>query len=201
MGKYYRRRRFRRRTKNLISNYFYDTIEFPFSVIPVKVSEVSSYKIHPVQSGENTDSVSLSNILVGDEGSADLSKLFGYVRINAISIICTPTFANHSASVSGFKGDVILVYYNSLRNKHTTYHGGVQQGKFCLHLNPFDVSSKFISLRGSTNDYICLNDIGENYGNIAGAINIFNNGELDADETNRNPYWNCVIKLYCTYKK
>lgn len=199
--KYYKRRRYVKRTKKLISNYYMDTIEFCFSVIPVKVDNNSVYKMHTVQSNENIGAVSISNILVGDEGATDLSRLFGFIKINAISIICTPAFSNHTAAVNGFQGDVILVYFNSLNNKHTTYLGGCAQGKYCLHLNPFTVSKKYVSLRGFTNDFVGLSDVGDNFGNIPGAFCVFNNGDLDADEVNRNPVWNCVLKLYCTFKK
>lgn len=200
--KTYKKRRYWRRRKGISSNYYMDTVEFPFQVKAVGTgTQDGRFKMVTVQSQESTVRVSIANILTGDQGANDLAKIFNYVKVNAISIICNPSYTNKTASLNGFTGDVILTYYGAVLNKQDSYHGGIQQGKNTLHLNPFDVSSKYISLRGFTRDYVGLSDMQEQMGNIPGFICIYNTGEVDPNETSRIPVWNVTLKLYCTYKK
>ena len=201
-SKYYKKKKYYKRKKQPSSNYYMDTIEFPMAIKPVGTGvNDGRYKMHVLQSQEDVVSVSISKILMGDEGAVDLSKIFGYVKVNAISIISNPSYTNKTASLNGFNGDVILVYYASTNNKHDTYHGGIQQGKNCMHLNPFDIGTKYISLRGYTRDYVGLSDLQQAMGNLPGDICIYNSGEVDPQETTRNPVWNVVVKLYCTFKR
>ena len=89
---------------------------------------------------------------MSDAGSRDIAKLFGLVRVNAISFVVTPAFHNHQNALNLYNGDVIIVYYNSKEYRNLTYAGGIQQGKYCMHLNPFTIGSKYISLKGSTKE-------------------------------------------------
>lgn len=192
-----------RRKKNLLSTYFMDTIEL-FSTIYVPPG--GNYAGQFVFQGlDNTEGVSVSvgGILVSDAGSRDIAKLFGLVRVNAVSMIANPCFHNQISGTNLFSGDVVVVYYNSREYRQLTYEGAIQQGKNCMHLNPFTLGTKYISLKGSTKDYIAYSaiDADQNNTNIPGYFMIYSSYNPGADDANKCPKWGFTIKLYCTFKK
>ena len=192
-----------RRKKNLLKNFFMDTIELASTIlVPVGGDYVNQFVFQGLDSSQGTRT-SVGGILMSDSGSRDIAKLFGLVRVNAVSFIVTPAFHNQNSALNLYRGDVILVYYNSKEYRNLTYAGGIQQGKYCVHLNPFGVTSKYISLRGSTDDYISYSSIeaDQNNSNIPGYIMIYSSEAPSSEEYNKAPVWNLTIKLYCTFKK
>lgn len=192
-----------KRKKNLLSNYFLDTVELATTIlVPVGGDLANHYVFHGLDDSQGT-SVSVGGILMSDAGSRDIAKLFGLVRVNAISFIATPTFHNHENSLNLYNGDVIIVYYNSKEYRNLTYAGGIQQGKNCMHLNPFNIGSKYINLKGSTCDYISYSSIeaDQNSANIPGYFIVYSSIAPNSNEANKCPTWNLTIKLYCSFKK
>lgn len=202
-GEYSGKKWYWRRKKKLLTNYFMDTIELSSTIlVPVNGDYTNQFVFQGLDSSQGTRT-SVGGILMSDSGSRDIAKLFGLVRVNAVSFVVTPAFHNHVNQVNLYTGDVILVYYNSKEYRNLTYQGGIQQGKYCFHLNPFNVTSKYISLKGSTDDYISYSSItaDQNNSNMPGYIMIYSSEAPSSEEYNKAPVWNLTIKLYCTFKK
>ena len=192
-----------RRKKNLLKNFFMDTIELSSTIlVPVNGDYVNQFVFEGLDNSQGTRT-SIGGILMSDAGSRDIAKLFGLVRVNAISFVVTPAFHNHQNALNLYNGDVNIVYYNSKEYRNLTYAGGIQQGKYCMHLNPFTIGSKYISLKGSTKDYISYSSIeaDQNSSNVPGYIMIYSSKAPSSEEYNKAPNWNLTIKLYCTFKK